>query len=124
MLPQSRRNLEFTIAQIHHLQQPADARVALLGYWNVFRDGAVGRGRGHIYVAISDSLTREVNDVIADVARRTGALYVDAFTPFKGNGSLDPTGALAGDGNHPNAAGHRLIADAVLEALGVGAAKR
>ena len=34
------------------------------------------------------------------------------------DGTVDPTQLLAADGDHPNAAGHRLIADEVMEVLG------
>ena len=44
--------------------------------------------------------------------------YVDIYTPFKGaDGSTDDTALLADDGDHPNAAGHQLIATALLAAL-------
>jgi lysophospholipase L1-like esterase len=101
------------------------ARVALLGYWNVGVDGAVGRSRGSTYVTSSDDLTRAVNGVVESVASGTGATYVDAYTPLKGTaGTRDPTEDLLDDGDHPNATGHRRLADAVLDALqGSGAVR-
>lgn len=39
------------------------------------------------------------------------------MTPFNGDGSDDATGALAPDGNHPNAEGHQRLAEAVIAAL-------
>jgi len=39
---------------------------------------------------------------------------VDLYSPFKGDGSKDPTSRLASDGDHPNSAGHQLIASALL----------
>ena len=93
-------------------------RVAVLGYWNVSVDGAVGRSLGNDYVAGSNDLTRLVNETVADVARQTGTVYVDAYTPFKGPAGLrDPTGDLLDDGDHPNASGHALLADAAYAAL-------
>jgi lysophospholipase L1-like esterase len=41
---------------------------------------------------------------------------VDLYAPFKGNGTANPTKFLAGDGDHPNAAGYMLITSALLKA--------
>ena len=47
-----------------------------------------------------------------------GAVYVDLFTPFRGaDGSKDCTALLTDDGDHPDAAGHALIARTLLAAL-------
>jgi lysophospholipase L1-like esterase len=95
-----------------------EARVAVVGYWNVTVDGAVGRARGQDFVEGSDSLTRAVNAAIAEVAQSTGATYVDAYTPLKGSsGQLDPTSELLDDGDHPNQQGHQLLMQAVLSTL-------
>ena len=49
--------------------------------------------------------------------RTSEATYVDLYTPFKGaDGGDDPTQLLADDGDHPNAAGHKLIAQTLLDA--------
>jgi lysophospholipase L1-like esterase len=54
-------------------------------------------------------------------ARATGALYVSTYTAFKGPaGTNDPTGLLAADGDHPNAAGHQLIARTIYTVLPSG----
>jgi lysophospholipase L1-like esterase len=108
------------IGTIRGLQR-SDGVVVATGYWNVFLDGVVGRRRGTDYVQASDTFTRAVNGVIADAAGRAGARYMDLYQPFKGDGSTDPTPLLAEDGDHPNRAGHRVIADAVLAALGLPA---
>jgi lysophospholipase L1-like esterase len=93
-------------------------RVAVVGYWNVTVDGAVGRARGQDFVEGSDSLTRAVNAAIAGVAQASGAIYVDAYTPLKGpSGDRDPTSELLADGDHPNQAGHQRLMQAVLSAL-------
>lgn len=92
-------------------------RILLTGYWNVFLDGAVARDRGDRYVARSKVATRAFNAVVADVARASGASYVDVFAAFSGDGSRDLTPLLAPDGDHPSAAGHRAIADAVEKVL-------
>ena len=101
--------------RIRQLTQPG-ATVVLTGYWNVFLDGAVGAGNGATYVATSDTLSRQVNAAIARIATRHQMLYADIYTPFKGDGSGDDTALLAADGDHPNAAGHHLIAQAIATA--------
>ena len=71
-----------------------------------------GRGR-----AATDRLTRAANALIATAARKDGAGYVDLYAAFKGeHAERDPTRLLAADGDHPNAAGHRVIAAALLSA--------
>ena len=95
-----------------------DLRVAVVGYWNVTVDGAVGRAQGNAFVIGSDALTKVVNSVVDQVATATGAVYVDAYTPLKGpDGDRDPTDDLLEDGDHPNASGHTLLMEAVYEAL-------
>ena len=94
-------------------------RVLVTGYWNVFDDGdEAAAARGTAYLAWSDGLSRGLNAALCDAARRSGATCVDLYTPFKGDGSRNPTPLLAPDGDHPNAAGHRLIAGALLAASG------
>lgn len=110
-----RTGLTRIVERVRSAGGPSDRAVLLLGYWNVFRDGATGRAQGPAYVAGSDRLTRDVNAAIDGVARATGSLYVDVYGPFAA--VADPTDHLAGDGDHPNAAGHRLIADAVVTAV-------
>ena len=44
-----------------------------------------------------------------------GAHYVDLFRPFEQSGR-DVTSLMAPDGDHPNAAGHELIARTLLDA--------
>ncbi|TQM62038.1 SGNH/GDSL hydrolase family protein [Humibacillus xanthopallidus] len=112
-----RTGLSHIVSDIRAADRNAQVRIAVVGYWNVTVDGAVGQARGKSFVAGSDALTRAVNTTIAGVASSLQAIYVDAYTPLKGDGSLDPTSALLDDGDHPNAKGHAIIAGAVLDAL-------
>jgi lysophospholipase L1-like esterase len=106
------------ITQVRRLDHRPDVHIAILGYWNVTLDGSVGRALGQDFVLGSDSLTRLVNDTVAQAAAATGAYYVDAYAALKGSGGTqDPTAALLDDGDHPNAIGHRLLANAVLQTL-------
>ncbi len=91
--------------------------VLVTDYWNVFQDGDVGTAEhGTAFQSWSDALTRAESTQICDGARSAGATCVSLYAPFKGNGSINPTSLLAPDGDHPNAAGHQLIASTLLAA--------
>ncbi|GAA2467165.1 SGNH/GDSL hydrolase family protein [Terrabacter carboxydivorans] len=106
------------IQGIRGIDHRPDLRIALLGYWNVTVDGSVGRRLGEDFVLGSDELTRLVNTTVEQVATATGSVYVDAYTPLKGvSGTRDPTADLLDDGDHPNATGHVLLANAVIDEL-------
>jgi lysophospholipase L1-like esterase len=92
-------------------------RILVTNYWNVFADGDVASAtESPAYLRWSDELTRALNIRICAAARRSDAICVDLYAPFKGNGTLNPTQFLAGDGDHPNAAGNDLISAALLAA--------
>ena len=96
---------------------PSSAHVLVTTYWNVFEDGDVAdREFGPGFAAWSDAVTRAANARIDAAARAVGAHQVDLYTPFEGSGDRNATALLADDGDHPNAAGHRLIAQALLQA--------
>ena len=101
--------------KVLHGRRPVE--IVLVGYWNIWRDGAVARARGAAYVAASVALTKAVNAQIAASARRTGVTYVDLWVPFRGTDNRDDTALLASDGDHPNARGHQVIALAIARAL-------
>lgn len=92
------------------------ATVMVTGYWNVWQDGAVAARAGSAFVRTSRLVTRAANLALARVSARRGARYVDLLTGFR-PGDKDDTALLAPDGDHPNAAGHRLIASVLLAAL-------
>lgn len=98
---------------------PAPARVLVFGYWNVVEDGAVGRSDyDQDGLAAAATATRYANDALRAAARRTTAGYVPTYPVFKGaDGAVDPTDLLAGDGDHPSARGHQLIARAAYAVL-------
>jgi lysophospholipase L1-like esterase len=113
-----RNGLTRILNTVRRIDTRPDLRIAVLGYWNVTLDGAVGRALGADFVLGSDELTRLVNTTVAQVAAGAGAVYVDAYTPLKGeSGERDPTGDLLEDGDHPNATGHTLLRTAVLDEL-------
>ena len=111
--------LGMVLSRVHALSR---ARVVLLDYWAVFQDGDVARQHGSAYVQRSDALTVAVNQVIARCAAEGGGAFVDLYQPFRQDG--DDTGLLAADGDHPNAAGHVLIATVLQAALDGAAPSR
>lgn len=113
------RRILAILKHIRALDTTRTPTVLVTGYWNVFLDGAVATKRyGAAYVSWSSMLTVALNDRIWGDAKQTGATFVDLYTPFKGDGSKDPTADLAEDGDHPNAEGHAAIAGALLAATG------
>lgn len=109
-------NLDRILLRIRSLRDGLPTTILVTGYWNVFEDGEVARRNfPPTGVAASDQLTVRVNDVIAAAARNDYATYVDIYGPFEDNpGGVTPL--LASDGDHPNAAGHALIARLLLDA--------
>ncbi|HEY4410196.1 MAG TPA: SGNH/GDSL hydrolase family protein [Acidimicrobiia bacterium] len=113
-------NVTAVIQQIHSLN-PA-AHVVILDYWAAMEDGAVAaKDYDPPTMAASVACTDAVNQALAVAAKATNALYVSTYTAFKGaDGKADPTSLLAADGDHPDAAGHELIARTVYGVLPTG----
>ena len=109
------RGLAVDLARIRALEHPGE-RVEVTTYWNVFEDGDVAdelRGAG--FAQWSDQVTVAANRVICSTASAFGDVCVDLYTPFlSADGTRNPTGLLSSDGDHPNAAGHEVIARALL----------
>jgi lysophospholipase L1-like esterase len=109
-------DLHRILERIRALRAGQPTTTLVTGYWNVFEDGEVARqsfspdGR-----AATVDLTRRVNSVIEAATLAEGATSVDLAEPFQREGA-DVTGLLAPDGDHPNAAGHELIAKVLLAA--------
>lgn len=111
------RNLTGIVAQVKALRGGHPTRILVTDYWNVFEDGDVATAdHGPSYLAWSDGLSRRLNAALCPAVEGAGATCVDLYAPFKGDGARNPTSLLAGDGDHPNAAGHGLIAAALLRA--------
>jgi lysophospholipase L1-like esterase len=107
-----------TVVQVHG----TPVTVLVLGYWNVVKDGSVGLAEyGAAGLASAHAATRFCNLALQRAARQTGARYVPTTPAFRGeHRTLDPTGLLAPDGDHPNADGQEAIAEAVYAALPAG----
>ena len=108
-------NLGRILSRVRTLRAGRPTTVLMTGYWNVFKDGEVAERQytpgGRI---ASDQLTVRTNAAIAAAARAGDATYADIYTPFEDN--PDVTALLASDGDHPDAAGHALIARVLLAA--------
>jgi lysophospholipase L1-like esterase len=114
-----RHNLDTTLTTIATLRRGRPTAVRLTGYWDIWRDGQVARAQGATYARVGRRLTARVNAVIASVAAAHHVPFVDLVAPFRGSdGDSDDTGLLASDGDHPNNAGHQVIA-ATLMLLGL-----
>ena len=115
-LEQLSGDLHRILERIRALRAGRATTTLVTGYWNVFEDGQVARqnfsadGR-----AATVELTQRVNAVIAAATIAEGATSVDLAGPFQRE-RADVTGLLAPDGDHPDAAGHQLIAEVLLAA--------
>jgi lysophospholipase L1-like esterase len=107
-------NLHGLVHGIHLVNHRA--RIVLLGYWNDFKDGAVARKN---YTKAQRRAAAEATDytnkTLQDVARVTGTTYESTRQLFAGKAHITPY--LAPDGDHLSAAGHELIAHALVDLL-------
>lgn len=109
-------NVGAIIQRVKHLRSGKSVTIQVTGYWNVFEDGAIAQSDyTPQFQRDSDILTRRVNATLDRVATTRQVEYVDLYAPFKGRtGNIDDTHLLASDGDHPNAAGHEVIARALM----------
>jgi lysophospholipase L1-like esterase len=113
-LSQLATNLRRILLRIRDLQPADPPDVLVTDYWNVFQDGDVARRAfPPTGQAATTTLTLAANQVIAGAAHAAGATFVDLYDPFETD---DVTALLASDGDHPNPAGHTLIAHILLAA--------
>lgn len=114
-----RERLTTTFRSVRALRGGRPTTFLVAGYWNVYRDGQVGRtAYGPQGVAWARTVTMAVNGAIRDAALANGMTYVDVVAPFDGPaGTGDATGLLAPDGDHPNAEGVQAIARAFAAAV-------
>jgi lysophospholipase L1-like esterase len=116
--PVLRSNLAAILHTISGLAGTHPLGVRVNTYWNVFEAGEVARDKyGGDFSQQSDRLTREVNAIICDVTVSAGDTCIDVYSAFQhATPTGDPTALLAPDGDHPNQAGHDVIARTVAAA--------
>lgn len=108
-------NVQLIVTAARSANRGHPPTILVTNYWNAFEDGDVGTAEnGASFQRWSDLLTRAAGVQICEGAMRAGATCVDLYAPFKGDGSGNPTALLASDGDHPNSAGHQLIAATLL----------
>jgi lysophospholipase L1-like esterase len=113
-------NVTNTIGKIKALN--SKARVVVLDYWAAEEDGEVARIQyDPTTMDAAIACTTSVNTALALAAKASGATYVSTYTAFKGaNGTKDDSDLLGSDGDHPNAAGQLVIAQAIAAAYPKG----
>jgi lysophospholipase L1-like esterase len=91
------------------------AHVVVLDYWASMEDGKVAaKDYNSTAMAASIACTTSTNAALFLAAEATSATYVSTYTAFKGaNGTKDDTNLLQPDGDHPDPAGHLVIAKAI-----------
>jgi lysophospholipase L1-like esterase len=115
-LASMKAHLSQILATIFALRHGRPTSVLVTGYWNVFEDGQVAQGAfGTAGLQASLELTLAVNAAIKVVSTAAGADYVSLFEAFQRQGH-DISALLAPDGDHPDTAGHRLIARTLVGA--------
>jgi len=118
-VPTIQKNLAAIVARTHSLATDPKLLVVLLDYWSVWLGGKYAAEKGDAYVAAAEQVTDDVNTAIKSTAAESGSAYVDLRAAFKGPSyAYDETRYLSSDGDHPNAEGHRKIAqaaDAVID---------
>lgn len=105
-------------ATLRHIRTLQAAPVFVLGYWNVVEDGDAARGDySDADTVQAATITGYTNDALHMAAIAGSATFVPTMPAFKGSdGTSNPTGLLAEDGDHPNARGHAAIAAALYAA--------
>ena len=106
------KNLAAIVTDARDITSGHKALVVLLDYWSVWLGGKYATANGEAYVDAAATVTDELNTVIKSTAARSGSAYVDLRAAFKGpDYAYDESHYLSSDGDHPNAAGHQMIAE-------------
>ncbi|MFI5956326.1 SGNH/GDSL hydrolase family protein [Cryptosporangium sp. NPDC051539] len=108
-MPGIQADVTAIVERIRELRAGQPTEVLVTDYWNVFRDGDQAASLGTAYRTISRQVTALANAAICAGAASEAATCVDLVGPF----TADPTKYLAADGDHPDAAGHAEIAEAL-----------
>lgn len=117
-VPAMKARLAQIVRRVRALIAGRSTDIVLVDYWSIWLGGRYAAAKGSAYVSAAEEMTDRVDTAIRSVAAESGTSYVDLRAAFKGpTYTYDETHYLAGDGDHPNAAGHRRIAAAVETAI-------
>jgi lysophospholipase L1-like esterase len=109
-----RGNVTAAIEAVRH--RNPQARIVVCGYWNDFKSGSVAM---HEYTPdqrrAADTATDYTNRALYSAASRADVRYVSTRKLFERRRDVTPL--LAADGDHLSAAGHRLVAKALVDLL-------
>ncbi len=110
-----RENVSAAIESIRSVN-PA-AAVVVADYWAAMEDGAVAqRDYTRTQLSAARQATQSLNDALWSVKSAAGVAWVSTRQAFRDQGE-DDTDLLLPDGDHPNAAGTTVIADALAAVL-------
>ena len=114
-------------------EKNGDMEIVLLSVYNPFRgvkvplSAADGTVTEFDLGSMTDDYIRELNLQITETAEDMGCTLADVYTAFEESGeqnvnvTVDQNGHIAGSYDpHPNAAGHRLIAEVIEQVCGKG----
>ncbi|MFI6018192.1 SGNH/GDSL hydrolase family protein [Streptomyces sp. NPDC051287] len=126
-------------AVLHAVQQRAPhARVVVVGYPDLFPDDGVGCTSSSVPLAAGDfaylrDTEKKLNAMLTRVAHRSGARYVDTYTPTVGHDMCHPAGerwieplvtASPAAPAHPNVQGETAMSTALTRALSCAVHRR
>jgi lysophospholipase L1-like esterase len=120
-LPRLQHNLSVIANRVDRLAG-GNVTLIMLDYWSVWLGGKYAAQQGQAYVDASRQVTASVSNLIRRVAVAHGGYWINLRTAFEGpNEQYDETNLLAPDGDHPNAAGHVRIEQAIAQTLALHA---
>ena len=103
-----RRHLIAVLQRVRTLRAGRPTEILVTTYWNVFKEPTESSSAE--FREMVERATARANAAICAAASTGNVACIDLYRPFKGSGDRDPTPFLAPDRDHPNAAGHALIA--------------
>jgi lysophospholipase L1-like esterase len=105
-------NLRRIVAEVREVHHGERVPVILCDYWNIYKDGTVAQ---HTYTQskreVSTVATQYANAAIRRAAQLAGVDFVSTWALFHDGHDIDTY--LGPDGNHPNAQGYAMIAEAL-----------